>query len=116
MLAGVAITITGCDDDDDVAPSPQFMDQTGTVSTDANHTHTAVITAAQFASMNWVIEHLGASAIVSPSMGLRDHLRAAIQALHEAQRPADSDGTASPEPPDTLTVPQTTQTSGPEQR
>jgi hypothetical protein len=48
MLAGVAITITGCGDDP-AAPSPPATDRTGTVSTDANHTHGgATVTAAQF--------------------------------------------------------------------
>jgi hypothetical protein len=51
MLAGVAITISGCDKD--TSPSPAASDKTGTVSTDANHTHTgAVITAAQFTTGN----------------------------------------------------------------
>ena len=49
MLAGVAITITGCDDSAPPAPSPMPTDKTGAVSTDAGHSHTgAVITAAQF--------------------------------------------------------------------
>lgn len=39
------------------------------------------VPAAQFATLNWAAEHLGASAIVSPGMGLRDHTRAAIQEL-----------------------------------
>ena len=48
MLAGVTITISGCGDDATPAPSPTPTDKTGTVSTDAGHTHTgAVITAAQ---------------------------------------------------------------------
>jgi hypothetical protein len=50
MLAGVTITITGCGGDDDsptTNPTPA-TDKTGTVSTDAGHSHTgAVITAAQ---------------------------------------------------------------------
>ena len=55
MLAGVTITITGCGDDDDnptTNPTPA-TDKTGTVSTDAGHTHTgAVITAAQLTAGN----------------------------------------------------------------
>ena len=50
MLAGVTITITGCGDDDDnptTNPTPA-TDKTATVSTDAGHSHTGVITAAQF--------------------------------------------------------------------
>jgi hypothetical protein len=54
MLASVAITITGCGDDSaPAAPSPPATDKTGTVSTDANHTHSgATITAAQFTAGN----------------------------------------------------------------
>jgi hypothetical protein len=57
MLAGVTITISGCGDDDDnatPAPTPPpAADKTGTVSTDAGHTHTgAVITAAQLTAGN----------------------------------------------------------------
>jgi hypothetical protein len=59
MLAGVTITISGCGDDDDnatPAPTPTpppAADKTGTVSTDAGHTHTgAVITAAQLTAGN----------------------------------------------------------------
>ena len=50
MLAGVTITITGCGDDDEPTtnPTPPATDKTATVTTDAGHTHTAVITAAQF--------------------------------------------------------------------
>lgn len=40
-----------------------------------------VLPAAQFASMTWPVEYLGARAVVSPGMGLRDHARAAIQEL-----------------------------------
>ena len=40
MLAGVAITITGCDDSAPPAPSPLPTDKTGAVSTDAGHSHT----------------------------------------------------------------------------
>jgi hypothetical protein len=49
MLAGVTITITGCGDDENnptTNPTPG-TDKTATVSTDAAHSHTAVITAAQ---------------------------------------------------------------------
>jgi hypothetical protein len=54
MLAGVAITITGCGSDSPPTnPTPPATDKTGTVSTDANHTHTgATITAAQFTAGN----------------------------------------------------------------
>jgi hypothetical protein len=55
MLAGVAITLTGCGDDNGApsAPSPSANDKTGTVSTDAGHTHTgAVVTSAQLTAGN----------------------------------------------------------------
>jgi hypothetical protein len=39
------------------------------------------VPAARFASMNWPTEHLGASAIVYPGIGTKDHARAAIQLL-----------------------------------
>ncbi len=39
------------------------------------------VTTAQFATMNWSIEHLGAAAIVYPGQTTRDHTRAAIQVL-----------------------------------
>ena len=58
MLAGVTITITGCgsDDDDDpgTAPTPPPTGgRTGTVTTDAGHTHGgAEVTAAQLSAGN----------------------------------------------------------------
>src|SRR5512145_2797653 len=67
MLAGVTITITGCGDDDDDNPTnptpPAATDRTGTVSTDAGHTHTgAVITAAQITAGNAITLTLAAGA------------------------------------------------------
>src|SRR5438876_9329810 len=44
------------------------------------------VPACQFASMNWIPEHLGSRAIVSPGFGLRDHTRAAIQFLSKDVR------------------------------
>ncbi|MCA9423090.1 MAG: hypothetical protein KC592_18875, partial [Nitrospira sp.] len=41
--------------------------------------HTFRIPVNQFSGMSWPIEHLGATALVYPGMGLRDHARAAIQ-------------------------------------
>ena len=55
MLAGVTITITGCGGDDDsptTNPTPPVTDKTATVSTDAGHSHTAVVTAAQLTAGN----------------------------------------------------------------
>ena len=51
MLAGVTITITGCDDDP--APGPTVTGKIGTVSTSAGHTHGgAEITGAQLTAGN----------------------------------------------------------------
>jgi len=55
MLAGVTITISGCGDDDKPTtnPTPPATDKTGTVSTDAGHTHPSVtVTAAQITAGN----------------------------------------------------------------
>ena len=42
------------------------------------------IPAAQFSGMSWVVEHLGARALVMPGLSLKDHARAAIQLLSGA--------------------------------
>jgi len=39
------------------------------------------VTAAQFSGMNWATEYLGATAIVFPGFGVRDHARVAVQML-----------------------------------
>lgn len=39
------------------------------------------VPAAQFPSMSWVAEHLGAAAIIMPGNAIKDHARAAIQML-----------------------------------
>jgi hypothetical protein len=40
-----------------------------------------LVHAAQFSNMNWVLEHLGAEAVVQPGQGAKDRVRAAIQTL-----------------------------------
>lgn len=42
------------------------------------------VSAANFAAMNWVTEHLGATALVYPGSGTKDHARAAIQMLSDS--------------------------------
>jgi hypothetical protein len=42
---------------------------------------TFTVPASQFASLGWATEHLGASAVVYPGWGTRDHARVAIQLL-----------------------------------
>ncbi|MGA9771044.1 MAG: DUF3854 domain-containing protein [Blastocatellia bacterium] len=44
-------------------------------------THRFMVPAANFAGMNWVTEHLGATAVLYPGYASRDHARAAIQML-----------------------------------
>jgi len=44
-----------------------------------------VIAAAQFASMKWVTEHLGARAVMAAGMGIKDQVREAIQLLSSTQ-------------------------------
>jgi hypothetical protein len=39
------------------------------------------VPSSRFAGMGWAAEHLGASAVVSPGFGLKDHARAAVQVL-----------------------------------
>jgi hypothetical protein len=46
-----------------------------------NTVRTFTLPAAQFGGMNWVTEHLGASAAVNPGMAAKDHCRYAIQIL-----------------------------------
>jgi hypothetical protein len=47
----------------------------------SGETTRCTVPAAHFASMAWVNEHLGATALVMPGMLLKDHARAAIQML-----------------------------------
>jgi hypothetical protein len=42
---------------------------------------TFTVPARSFASMNWPLEHLGASASVSAGFGAKDHMRAAVQVI-----------------------------------
>ena len=50
MLSGVTITITGCGSDDGDSPTAPGGSETGTIS--ANHSHEAVILAAQLTAGN----------------------------------------------------------------
>ncbi len=47
------------------------------------HTSRFTIQASQLGAMSWVLENLGATAILSPGLGLKDHARAAIQFLSD---------------------------------
>lgn len=46
-----------------------------------NRQKTLTLPADEFAAMNWPINYLGGSAVVSPGLGNKDHARAAIQLL-----------------------------------
>src|SRR6202163_4408010 len=48
-------------------------------------TRRLVVAAAQFASMKWVTEQLGARAVIAAGMGIKDQLREAIQLLSAQQ-------------------------------
>ena len=48
-------------------------------------TRRLVVAAAQFASLKWVTEHLGARAVIAAGMGIKDQVREAIQLLSEQQ-------------------------------
>src|SRR5882762_4028873 len=48
-------------------------------------TRRLVIAAAQFASMKWVAEQLGARAVIAAGMGIKDQVREAIQLLSSKQ-------------------------------
>ena len=93
MLAGVAITVTGCDDDNPpAAPSPVATDKTGTVSTDANHTHTgAVITAAQFTAGNAITLTLTGAATHTHTVALSQSELAQIAAGMRVQKTSSND-------------------------
>jgi hypothetical protein len=44
-----------------------------------------VVAAAQFASLKWVTEQLGARAVMAAGMGIKDQVREAIQLLSSTQ-------------------------------
>ena len=48
-------------------------------------THRLVVAAAQFASLKWVTEQLGARAVMAAGMGIKDQVREAIQLLSSTQ-------------------------------
>src|SRR6266851_2070988 len=48
-------------------------------------THRLVVAAAQFASLKWVTEQLGARAVIAAGMGIKDQVREAIQLLSSTQ-------------------------------
>jgi hypothetical protein len=93
MLATVAITITGCGHDSaPPAPTLPATDKTGTVSTDANHTHTgATITAAQFTAGNAITLTLTGAATHTHTVALSQAELTQISAGTRVQKTSSSD-------------------------
>jgi hypothetical protein len=93
MLAGVAITITGCGDDSPAAPSPPAIDRTGAVTTDANHTHNGTtITAAQFTAGNAITLTLTGATTHTHTVALSQGELTQINAGTRVQKTSTSDG------------------------
>ena len=92
MLAGVAITITGCGKDSaPPAPSPPATDKAATVSTDAGHTHTAVITAAQFTAGNAITVTLTGASTHTHTVSLSQTELTQISAGTRVQKTSSND-------------------------
>lgn len=93
MLATVAITITGCGDDSPpTTPTPPATDKTGTVTTDAGHTHQgATITAAQFTAGNALTLTLTGAATHTHTVALSQAELTQISAGTRVQKLSSSD-------------------------
>ncbi|MBZ5639168.1 MAG: DUF3854 domain-containing protein [Acidobacteriia bacterium] len=48
-----------------------------------NRSHRFGVAASSFSTMGWVVEHLGASAVIFPGASIRDHSRVAVQLLSQ---------------------------------
>ena len=93
MLAGVTITITGCGDDDPpAAPTPPAVDKTAAVSTDANHTHSVIVTAAQFTAGNAITVTLTGASTHTHTVALSQAELTQIRAGTRVQKTSTSDG------------------------
>ena len=93
MLAGVTITISGCGDDDNAtpAPTPPATDKTGAVTTDAGHTHQAVITAAQLTAGNAITVTLTGAATHTHTVALSQAELSQINAGTRVQKTSSTD-------------------------
>src|SRR5262245_32737235 len=95
MLAGVTITISGCGGDDNnatPAPTPPpATDKTGSVSTDAGHTHQAVITAAQLTAGNAISVTLTGAATHTHTVALSQAELTQISANTRVQKTSSTD-------------------------
>ena len=93
MLATVAITITGCGDDSPpTTPTPPAVDKTATVSTDANHTHSAIVTAAQFTAGNAITVTLTGASTHVHTVALSQAELTQIRAGARVVKTSTSDG------------------------
>src|SRR5215204_926997 len=93
MLAGITITITGCGDDDDnptTNPTPA-TDKNATVSTDAGHSHIAVITAAQLTAGNAITLTLTGAATHIHTVDLSQAELTQIRAGTRVQKTSSND-------------------------
>ena len=93
MLAGVTITITGCGGDDNPTtnPTPATTDKSATVSTDAGHTHTAVVTAAQLTAGNAISVTLTGAATHTHTVDLSQAELTQIKAGTRVQKTSTTD-------------------------
>ncbi|HZY09282.1 MAG TPA: hypothetical protein VFE69_16100 [Ilumatobacteraceae bacterium] len=94
MLAGVTITISGCGDDDNATPAPTpppATDKTGAVTTDAGHTHQAVITAAQLTAGNAISVTLTGAATHTHTVALSQAELSQINAGTRVQKTSSTD-------------------------
>jgi hypothetical protein len=97
MLAGVTITISGCGGDDNndnptTNPTPPAAtDKNATVSTDAGHTHAAVVTAAQLTAGNAITVTLTGAATHTHTVALSQAELTQISANTRVQKTSSTD-------------------------
>ena len=94
MLAGVTITISGCGDDDNPGSNPTpppATDKNATVSTDAGHTHAAVVTAAQLTAGNAITVTLTGAATHTHTVALSQAELTQISANTRVQKTSSTD-------------------------
>ena len=98
MLAGVTITISGCggDDNNNATPAPTptpppATDKNATVSTDAGHTHQAVVTAAQLTAGNAITVTLTGAATHTHTAALSQAELSQISAGTRVQKTSSVD-------------------------
>ena len=77
-LANFTATIVETTVEDDGVEQTRYFKIEAVVAGQPRH---VTVSAESFAGLNWVNEHLGPRAILSPGFGARDRMRAAIQAL-----------------------------------